>query len=95
MNHYIIDGTTRDGAESSNRLHYATARKLPRLSSEDRPDDHTLDGSAAGYRRTDNALQTVHSLPKRSATKVMIRGQMTTKVHLQTITHGSSTGVLR
>jgi len=76
-------------------LHYSTTRRLPRLSSEDRPDGYTPEGSAAGDRQTDRALKTVCSLPKRLATNKSATKAMTTKAYLQTITHGSSWGVLR
>ena len=76
MNHNIIDGTTRDGAESSNRQQYSAARRLPLLGS-DRPGEYTPEGSSARYRQADRALNAAYSLPKRTASKAMI-----TKVHL-------------
>ena len=80
MNHNIIDGTTRDGAESSSRRQYSAARRLPLLGS-DRPGEYmyinTPEDSSARYRQADRALNAAYSLPKRAASKAM-----TTKVHL-------------
>jgi hypothetical protein len=89
MHRTIIDGTTRDGAESSNRQQNSAAGRPPLLGS-DRPGEHTPDDSSARYQQAERALQAAYSLPKRAASKAM-----TTQLHLAALTHGSSTRVLR
>ena len=71
LNRTIIDGTTRDGAESSNRQQSSVAGRLPLLGS-DRPGEYTPEGSSARYRQADRALNAAYSLPKRTASKAMI-----------------------